>query len=69
MHVKFTISKPLVLWAWIPYGNEYVLVKFKYERLPKFYYYYGLITHHSIFCEVVSDVYLAFGGKYAHFGE
>lgn len=43
---KMRIKKPRGDWMWI---------KFKYERLPSFYFYCGLIGHSEKFCETLYD--------------
>lgn len=66
VHIRFAMSKSpdtsilykMTLW-----------VEFKDEKFPKFCDYCRLITHNSRFCEVVSDVFIAFGEKNAQFGE
>lgn len=68
VRIRFAILKSLVPGAWIPYKNDHVWVEFKYGRLLKFCYYYGLLTHQSRFCEGANDVCIDFGGKYAQFG-
>lgn len=55
-HIRFDISKPLVHGAWIPNQSVNAWIEFKYERLPKFFYYYEKLTHLSRFCENVNGI-------------
>lgn len=44
-------------------------IELKYDRISRFYYYYGRITYNSLFYEAIGDVSIKFGRKYAQYGE
>lgn len=55
---------------WIPGAiHEAIWIEIKYERLPKFCYIFGRLTHETRYYTQWSAVGGGFGGRNARFGE
>lgn len=51
MLVEVELEKPLLRGTKLKFGDEFAWIEFRYEKLPTFYFYCGIVSHPEKNCK------------------